>query len=208
MGRYTGAVCRLCRRERMKLFLKGTRCYTPKCAVEKREYVPGMHGQGRQKLSDYGVQLREKQKVKRIYGVLERQFKFYFKQASHSKGVTGASLLAILESRLDNVVYRMGVSASRSEARQVVRHGHVHVNGRQVNIPAYSIKAGDKIAVVGSDKLKERYKTVLEQTKDQKQAAWLEVDASQLVATVKKMPERSDVLMPIQEQLIVELYSK
>jgi small subunit ribosomal protein S4 len=208
MGRYTGAVCRLCRRERMKLFLKGTRCYTPKCAVEKREYVPGMHGQGRQKLSDYGVQLREKQKVKRIYGVLERQFKFYFKQASHSKGVTGASLLAILESRLDNVVYRMGVSASRSEARQVVRHGHVHVNGRQVNIPAYSIKAGDKIAVVGSDKLIERYKTVLEQTKDQKQAAWLDVDASQLVATVKKMPERSDVLMPIQEQLIVELYSK
>ncbi len=208
MGRYTGAVCRLCRRERMKLFLKGTRCYTPKCAVEKREYVPGMHGQGRQKLSDYGVQLREKQKVKRIYGVLERQFKFYFKQASHSKGVTGASLLAILESRLDNVVYRMGVSASRSEARQVVRHGHVHVNGRQVNIPAYSIKAGDKIAVVGSDKLIERYKAVLEQTKDQKQAAWLEVDASQLVATVKKMPERSDVLMPIQEQLIVELYSK
>ncbi len=208
MGRYTGAVCRLCRRERMKLFLKGTRCYTPKCAVERREYVPGMHGQGRQKLSDYGVQLREKQKVKRIYGVLERQFKFYFKQASHSKGVTGASLLAILESRLDNVVYRMGVSASRSEARQVVRHGHVHVNGRQVNIPAFTIKAGDKIAVVGSDKLIERYKTVLEQTKDQKQAAWLEVDASQLVATVKKMPERSDVLMPIQEQLIVELYSK
>ncbi len=208
MGRYTGAVCRLCRRERVKLFLKGTRCYTPKCAVEKREYVPGMHGQGRQKLSDYGVQLREKQKVKRIYGVLERQFKFYFKQASHSKGVTGASLLSILESRLDNVVYRMGVAASRSEARQIVRHGHVEVNGKQVNIPAYSIKAGDKIAVLGSDKLKERYKTVLEQNKDQKQAAWLDVDPASFKATVKKMPERADVLMPIQEQLIVELYSK
>src|SRR3990167_5071164 len=139
MGRYTGSVCRLCRREKMKLFLKGMRCTMPKCAVERREYVPGMHGQGRQKLSDYGVQLREKQKVKRIYGVMEKQFKFYFKNASRSKGVTGVALLTILETRLDNVLYRMGVAASRAEARQVVRHGHVVVNKRQVNIPSFQV---------------------------------------------------------------------
>jgi small subunit ribosomal protein S4 len=208
MGRYTGSVCRLCRREKMKLFLKGTRCYTPKCAVERREYVPGMHGQGRQKLSDYGVQLREKQKVKRIYGVLESQFKFYFRKATHSKGVTGSALLVTLECRLDNVVYRMGVSASRNEARQVVRHGHVLVNGKQVNIPSYQISEGDVVSLQSSDKMKERFKTVLEQTKDQKKAAWLEVDETNFKAKVKKLPERSDVQIPIQEQLIVELYSK
>ena len=208
MGRYTGSVCRLCRREKMKLFLKGTRCYTPKCAVEKREYVPGMHGQGRQKLSDYGVQLREKQKVKRIYGVLERQFKFYFKNASRSKGVTGSALLSILERRLDNVIYRMGVSASRNEARQVVKHGHVLVNQRQVNIPSFQISAGDVVTLSGSDKMKERFKVVLEQTKDQKKAEWLEVQPENFKATVKKLPERSDIQMPIQEQLIIELYSK
>ena len=208
MGRYTGAVCRLCRREKMKLFLKGSRCYTPKCAVERREYVPGMHGQGRQKLSDYGVQLREKQKVKRIYGVLERQFKFYFKNASRSKGVTGSALLSILERRLDNVIYRMGVSASRNEARQVVKHGHVLVNQRQVNIPSFQISAGDVVTLSGSDKMKERFKVVLEQTKDQKKAEWLEVQPENFKATVKKLPERSDIQMPIQEQLIIELYSK
>ncbi len=208
MGRYTGSVCRLCRREKVKLFLKGSRCYTPKCAVERREYVPGMHGQGRQKLSDYGVQLREKQKVKRIYGVLERQFKFYFKNASRSKGVTGATLLSLLEKRLDNVVFRMGMSASRNEARQVVRHGHVHVNNHQVNIPSYSVKVGDVIEVKGSDKMSQRFKEILEQTKDQRKAEWLAVDAAGFKATVKKQPERSDIQMPIQEQLIVELYSK
>ena len=208
MGRYTGSVCRLCRREKMKLFLKGTRCYTPKCAVEKREYVPGMHGQGRQKLSDYGVQLREKQKVKRIYGVFERQFKFYFKKASKSKGVTGATLLTTLERRLDNVVYRMSLAASRSEARQVVRHGHVIVNNRQVNIPSYPVNTGDEIAVKGSEKMTGRFKEILEQNKDQRKVEWLEVDAAHFKAKVKKMPERSDVQMPIQEQLIVELYSK
>jgi len=152
----------------MKLFLKGTRCYTPKCAVEKREYVPGMHGQGRQKLSDYGIQLREKQKVKRIYGVMEKQFKFYFKNASRSKGVTGSALLSTLERRLDNVVYRMGVSASRAEARQVVRHGHALINDRQVNIPSCQIAVGDVITLKGTDKLVERFKVVQEQTKDQK----------------------------------------
>jgi small subunit ribosomal protein S4 len=208
MGRYTKSVCRLCRREKMKLFLKGTRCYTPKCSVERREYVPGMHGQGRQKLSDYGVQLREKQKVKRIYGVLEKQFKFYFRNASRSKGVTGSALLSILERRLDNAVFRMGVSGSRAEARQVVRHGHVHVNGRQVNIPSYQVSEGDVIQLKGTDKMTERFKTVLEQTKDQKKAEWLTVDEAALKATVKKLPERSDIQMPIQEQLIVELYSK
>jgi len=208
MARYHASVCRLCRREKMKLFLKGTRCYTPKCAVEKREYVPGMHGQSRQKLSDYGVQLREKQKVKRIYGVLERQFKFYFKNASRSKGVTGSALLSILEKRLDNVVYRIGVAASRSEARQIVRHGHVVVNDRQVNIPSFGVKVGDKIQVNGTDKMKERYKAALEQTKDQKKVEWLDMDAANFKATVKKLPERSDIQMPIQEQLIVELYSK
>ena len=208
MARYTASVCRLCRRERIKLFLKGTRCYSPKCAIEKREYVPGMHGQNRQKLSDYGIQLREKQKVKRIYGVLERQFKFYFKNASRSKGVTGVTLLQILETRLDNVLYRMSMAASRSEARQIVRHGHVHVNERQVNIPSFQISVGDVIHVKGSEKMRERYKIVLEQNKDQRKTEWLSVDGDGFKATVKKLPERSDIQMPIQEQLIVELYSK
>lgn len=208
MARYTASVCRLCRREKMKLFLKGTRCYTPKCAVEKREYVPGMHGQGRQKLSDYGVQLREKQKVKRIYGVLERQFKFYFRKATHSKGVTGAALLSTLEGRLDNVVFRMGAVASRSEARQAVRHGHVLVNDRQVNIPSFQVSAGNTVVLKGTEKMTQRFKTILEEHKDQKAAEWLEVDAGNMKAVVKRLPVRSDVQMPIQEQLIVELYSK
>ena len=208
MARYTGSVCRLCRRDKIKLFLKCTRCYTPKCAVEKREYVPGMHGQGRQKLSDYGVQLREKQKVKRIYGVLEKQFKFYFRNATRSKGATGAALLTSLERRLDNAVFRMGVVGSRAEARQAVRHGHVIVNQRQVNIPSYPLNAGDAIELKATEKMVERFKTVLEQTKDQKKSEWLEVDPASFKATVKKLPERSDIQMPIQEQLIVELYSK
>jgi small subunit ribosomal protein S4 len=192
----------------MKLFLKGARCYTPKCAVERREYVPGMHGQGRQKLSDYGVQLREKQKVKRIYGVLERQFRFYFTKASRSKGVTGAALLTLLERRLDNVIFRMGMATSRSEARQIVGHGHVLVNDRQVNIPAYQVEVGDVVTLKASDKMVERLKNLLDQNKDEKRAEWLQLDPSQFKATIKKMPERSDVHMPIQEQLIVELYSK
>jgi len=208
MARYNASVCRLCRREKMKLFLKGTRCYTPKCAVEKREYVPGMHGQGRQKLSDYGVQLREKQKVKRIYGVLERQFKFYFKNATRSKGVTGIALLTTLERRLDNVLYRMSMATSRSEARQIVRHGHVQVNGRQVNIPSAQIEVNDVVHVKPSEKMKERIKTIWELNKDQKIVEWLEVDSANLKATVKRLPGRADIQMPIQEQLIVELYSK
>ena len=208
MARYCASVCRLCRRERVKLFLKGTRCYTPKCAIEKREYVPGMHGQNRQKLSDYGIQLREKQKVKRIYGVLEKQFKFYFKNASRSKGVTGVTLLQILETRLDNVLYRMSLAASRAEARQMVRHGHIVVNGHQVNIPSFQVSVGDVVEAKGTEKLVERFKVVLEQNKDQRKTEWLTVDGDKFKATVKKMPERSDIQMPIQEQLIVELYSK
>ena len=208
MGRYSASVCRLCRREKVKLFLKGSRCYTPKCAVEKREYVPGMHGQNRQKLSDYGVQLREKQKVKRIYGLMEKQFRFYFKTASRSKGVTGAALLVLLERRLDNVIYRMGLAASRAEARQVVGHGHVTVNGRQVNIASFHVSPGDTIELIGSDKMKERFKTLAEQAKDQTGAEWLQPDLANLKAKVTRMPIRSDVKMPIQEQLIIELYSK
>lgn len=208
MARYTESVCRLCRREKMKLFLKGARCLTPKCAVEKREYAPGMHGQGRQKLSDYGVQLREKQKVKRIYGVLEKQFKFYFRKAVHTKGVTGAALLATLERRLDNVVYRLGAAPSRSEARQIVRHGHVIVNKRQVNIPSFQLKVGDVVRLQGTEKMRQRFKALLDENKDQRGVGWLDIDASNFTATVKKLPERSDIQMPIQEQLIVELYSK
>lgn len=209
MGRYSASVCRLCRREKIKLFLKGSRCYSPKCAIEKREYAPGMHGQARQqKLSDYGVQLREKQKVKRIYGLMEKQFKFYFKNSSRSKGVTGVTLLVTLERRLDNVIYRLGLAASRAEARQVVGHGHVVVNGRSVNIPSFQVSAGDKIEVIGSDKMKERFKILAEQTKDQAAAEWLSADLPNLKAQVNRLPQRSDVKMPIQEQLIVELYSK
>ncbi len=208
MGRYNAAVCRLCRREKIKLFLKGSRCYTPKCAVERREYVPGMHGQGRQKLSDYGVQLREKQKVKRIYGLLERQFKFYFRKAARSKGVTGAALLTTLERRLDNVVFRIGAVSSRSEARQVVRHGHVLVNDHQVNIPSYQIEEGDTVVVHGSDKMKEKMKALFEAAKDQAKPEWLEVQPDSFKAKIKRLPQRSDIQMPIQEQLIVELYSK
>jgi small subunit ribosomal protein S4 len=208
MGRYSASVCRLCRREKVKLFLKGSRCYSPKCAVEKREYVPGMHGQNRQKLSDYGVQLREKQKVKRIYGLMEKQFRFYFKIASRSKGVTGVALLILLERGLDNVIYRMGLAASRAEARQVVGHGHVTVNGRQVNIPSFHVSAGDTIQLIGSDKMKERFKTLGEQAKDQAGAEWLATDLPKFQAKVSRLPERADVKMPIQEQLIIELYSK
>ncbi len=209
MGRYSASVCRLCRREKIKLFLKGSRCYSPKCAIEKREYAPGMHGQARQqKLSDYGVQLREKQKVKRIYGLMEKQFKFYFKNASRSKGVTGVALLVTLERRLDNVIYRLGLAASRAEARQVVGHGHVVVNGHSVNIPSFQVSAGDKIELIGSDKMKERFKILAEQTKDQASAEWLTADLPNLKASVNRLPQRSDVKMPIQEQLIVELYSK
>lgn len=208
MARYKDAVCRLCRREGKKLFLKGSRCYTEKCAVSRREYAPGQHGQSRIKLSDYGLQLREKQKVKRIYGVLERQFRRYFKIAEKTKGITGEVLLQLLERRLDNVIFRAGFSLSRVEARQIVAHRHVRVNGRIVDIPSYSVKVGDSMNITDSENLLKRIKDNIELTKEKGLPKWLEVDLSNLGAKVVKLPERDDVGFPIQEQLIVELYSK
>lgn len=208
MAKYEDAVCRLCRREGAKLFLKGSRCYTEKCAISRREYAPGQHGQSRIKLSDYGVQLREKQKVKRIYGILERQFRRYFKIAEKSKGITGEVLLQLLERRLDNVVFRAGFSLSRAEARQIVSHGHVRVNGRTIDIPSYSVKIGDSIILIDSEGLLKRIKDNIEITKEKGLPKWLEVNPKNLEAKVVKFPEREDVGFPIQEQLIVELYSK
>ncbi|HJV36561.1 30S ribosomal protein S4 [Geomonas sp.] len=208
MARYTGPVCRLCRREGAELFLKGERCFTDKCGMKRRTYPPGQHGQGRVKVSDYGVQLREKQKVRRIYGILENQFRGYFEQADRMKGVTGENLLFILERRLDNVVYRLGFASSRTEARQLVRHGHFTLNGRKVNIPSIQAKAGDvlqlreksrKIAVI-SESLEAVVRRGIPQ--------WLELDKDNFKGTIKAMPVREDITMPIQEQLIVELYSK
>lgn len=209
MGRYTGAVCRLCRRQGEKLFLKGTRCQTEKCAAAKRAYPPGQHGQGRrQKLSNYGVQLKEKQKVKRIYGVLERQFRKYFKIASKSKGVTGKVLLQLLERRLDNVIFRMGLGISRSQARQIVRHNLAAVNSRRVNIPSYLVDKDDLVEIKAKDKAKIKIKDNLELAKDRTVPGWLEFNAAEMKAKVLRLPEKTDIQQPIQEQLIVELYSK
>ena len=209
MGRYTGAVCRLCRRQGEKLFLKGTKCQTEKCAAAKRAYPPGQHGQGRrQKLSNYGVQLKEKQKVKRIYGVLERQFRKYFKIASKTKGVTGKVLLQLLERRLDNVVFRMGLGISRSQARQIVRHNFIAVNSRRVNIPSYLVDQDDLIEIKAKDKAKIKIKDNLELSKDRTVPSWLEFSAADMRGKVLRLPEKTDIQQPIQEQLIVELYSK
>lgn len=209
MGRYIGAVCRLCRRQGEKLFLKGTRCQTEKCAAAKRAYPPGQHGEGRrQKLSNYGTQLKEKQKVKRIYGVLERQFRKYFKIASKTKGVTGKVLLQLLERRLDNVVFRMGLAISRSQARQIVRHNLIAVNSRRVNIPSFLVAANDVIEVKAKDKAKAKIKDNLELSKDRTVPAWLEFSSAEMKAKVLRLPEKGDIQQTIQEQLIVELYSK
>ncbi len=209
MGRYIGAVCRLCRRQGEKLFLKGTRCQTEKCAAAKRAYPPGQHGQGRrQKLSNYGMQLKEKQKVKRIYGVLERQFRKYFKIASKTKGVTGKMLLQLLERRLDNVVFRMGLGISRSQARQIVRHNLIAVNSRRVNIPSYLVDKDDLIEIKAKDKVKIKIKDNLELSKDRTVPSWLEFSATDMKGKVLRLPEKTDIQQPIQEQLIVELYSK
>ncbi len=207
MGRYTGPAWRLSRREKLDLFPRSSLGSKSKFA-QRSETPPGMHGQGRQKLSDYGVQLREKQKVKRIYGVLERQFRNYYQKATHSKGVTGIVLLTMLERRLDNVVYRMGVVNSRRQARQAVSHGHVQVNGKKIDIPSYQINVGDVLAVSGGDKMRERFKACYEQNKDIDSVSWLAVDIDKFEAKVTKMPERSDIKIAIQEQLIIELYSK
>ncbi|MFA5099297.1 MAG: 30S ribosomal protein S4 [Candidatus Omnitrophota bacterium] len=210
MARYTDAVCRLCRRQQEKLFLKGNRCNTDKCAVNKRNFPPGQHGNAktRMKLSNYGLQMREKQKVKRIYGVLESQFRSYFALASKSKGVTGKVLLQYLERRLDNAVFRMGLGLSRSNARQIVRHNHVAVNGKRVNIPSFLISAGDIISIIGKDKAKNKIRENLEYTKERTVPSWMEFVPAELKARVSRLPEKSDIAHPIEEQLIVELYSK
>ncbi|MCX5678300.1 MAG: 30S ribosomal protein S4 [Candidatus Omnitrophica bacterium] len=208
MARNTGPSCRLCRREGAKLFLKGSRCVTDKCAISRREYAPGQHGQIRKKESNYGLQMREKQKVKRIYGVLERQFRHYFQIAERSKEVTGIMLLQLLERRLDNVIYRMNLGNSRAEARQLVQHGRVYVNGKRVDIPAYTVKLGEEISVKVSEKLTKALNERVEILKDRPTAKWLEVDDKALKAKVTAIPTKEDVGFPIQEQLIVELYSK
>ncbi|MDN5277672.1 MAG: small subunit ribosomal protein [Clostridiales bacterium] len=209
MAKYTGSVCRLCRREGMKLYLKGSRCYTDKCAFERRPFPPGQHGRNRKKLSEYGLQLREKQKVKRIYGVLERQFERYFEMAERMKGITGENLLQILERRLDNVVYRMGFASSRAQARQLVRHGHFTVNGKRVNIPSYLVNVGDVIAVAEKSAAKmEHFKALREQGPAGNIVPWLSVDFDKLEGTVTALPARQDIDVPVQEHLIVELYSK
>ncbi|MDR0838294.1 MAG: 30S ribosomal protein S4 [Oscillospiraceae bacterium] len=208
MARYTDAVCRLCRREGQKLFLKGDRCYTDKCGVDRRAYPPGMHGQGRTKVSEYGTQLREKQKAKRYYGVLESQFKGYFELASKRRGKTGENLLAILETRLDNTIYRLGFAMSRAEARQLVLHNHFTVNGKKVNIPSFLVKPGMIIALKDSSRQLDKFKSTIEANASRKAPKWLDYDANNQVAKVVAVPTREDIDLPVEEQLIVELYSK
>ncbi|NIL99575.1 MAG: 30S ribosomal protein S4 [Acidobacteria bacterium] len=208
MARNTGAVCRLCRREGLKLFLKGDRCFKEKCAFERRGYAPGQHGRRRTKVQNYGIQLREKQKVKRMYGVLERQFRGYFARAARSKGITGTNLLQTLERRLDNVVYRLGFASSRSMARQLVSHGHIQIDSRKVTIPSALVKPGSVVALREKSRKNEQIKVCVDTAKGRGVPAWLELDADQFQGTVKQLPERDEILMPIQEQLIVELYSK
>jgi len=209
LARYRGAVCRQCRREGLKLFLKGDRCYSDKCSFARRSYPPGQHGQARvRKVSDYAIQLREKQKVRRIYGMLEGQFEKYFDHAERRKGVTGENLLMALEGRLDNTVYRLGFAASRSQARQMVRHNHFLVNGRKVNIPSFQTKVGDEITVLEKSRKCEAITDSLEAVARRGVPSWLELDQANFKGTVKTQPVREEITMPIQEQLIVELYSK
>lgn len=207
MARYTGASCRQCRREGMKLFLKGDRCYTDKCAIAKRNYAPGQHGQGRKKLSDHGIQLREKQKVKRIYGVLETQFRNLYERAEKMPGKTGENLLTLLERRLDNVVYRMGLASSRKEARQLVGHGHFLLNGKKVDIASLTVKAGDVISVKERSKSSAKFKALVE-TNSRIAPKWLETNLEEMSAKVVSNPSREDIDLEIAEHLIIELYSK
>ena len=208
MARYTGADCRLCRREGTKLFLKGDRCYTDKCAMERRAYAPGEAGRKRVKENEYLLQLREKQKTKRIYGVLEKQFRAYYELASRKQGITGENLLSILETRLDNVVYRLGFAKSRAEARQQVRHGHIHVNGRRVDIPSFRVRPGDLVSVAPKAKEMLVIKSALISNERVQVPAWLEVDIEKLQGSVLTLPQRDQIDLDIREQLIVELYSK
>jgi small subunit ribosomal protein S4 len=209
MARYTGAVCRLCRREDMKLFLKGERCYTDKCGYERRSYPPGQHGQNRRrKRSDYGEQLREKQKVKRIYGIAERQFRGYYYKAVQGKGVSGHTLIQLLERRLDNVAYRMGFASDHAEARQLVRHGHFLINGKKVNIPSYLVKARDVIQVRESSQKIARINEALAAVDRRGVPQWIQLDKENFRGAITQLPAREDVTLPIREQLIIELYSK
>jgi small subunit ribosomal protein S4 len=208
LARYRGSFCRLCRREGSKLFLKGDRCYSEKCAFERRGYAPGQHGQLRKKHSDYGVQLREKQKLKRMYGLLERQFRGYFEKADRQKGITGTNLLLFLERRLDNMVFRMGFANSRTEARQLVRHGHFSVSGTTVNIPSFIVNVGGEITVREKSRKVERIVDAMETVARRGVPQWLELDKENFRGVVKALPSREELTMPIQEQLVVELYSK
>jgi small subunit ribosomal protein S4 len=208
MARYTDAVCRICRREGDKLFLKGDRCYSDKCAIARRSYAPGQHGQGRKKSSEYGTQLREKQKAKRYYGLLEGQFYHYFELAEKMSGMTGENLLKVLESRLDNVVYRAGFAMSRPEARQLVSHAHFTVNGKKVNIPSYRVKAGDVVAIAEKSMSNEKFKAVLEANASRPALNWLSLDKAKGQVTIVNLPERSEIDLQVEEHLIVELYSK
>jgi small subunit ribosomal protein S4 len=208
LARYTESVCRLCRRENLKLFLKGERCYTDKCAIERRNYPPGEHGQARPKFSEYSIQLREKQKVKRIYGLLENQFRRTFAAAARAKGITGEALLILLERRLDNVAYRLGFATSRAEARLLVRHGHVHVNGKKINIPSYVVRAGDLVSIKERSRQMGRVLTAMEAAQRRGIPEWADLDRDAFTGRIKLLPTRSDITMPINEKLIVELYSK
>ncbi|HDZ90107.1 MAG: 30S ribosomal protein S4 [Deltaproteobacteria bacterium] len=209
MARYTDSSCKLCRRENLRLYLKGDRCYGDKCAFERRSYAPGQHGQRRGgKLSDYRIQLREKQKVKRIYGLLEKQFRGYYDRAERQKGITGTNLLLLLESRLDNVVYRMGFAASRKQARQLVRHSHFLVNSKKVNIPSYQVKPGDEIGVKEKSRKVAQIVEAMETVVRRGVPDWIDVDKEKVTGTLKALPSREDLTMPIQEQLVIELYSK
>ena len=209
MARYTGADCKLCRREGMKLFLKGTKCSTNKCPFEKKGYAPGQHGQKRRfKQSEYAVQLREKQKVKRMYGLLERQFRIYFEKAERAKGITGENLLKILECRLDNVVYRLGMAPSRAAARQFIRHRHFLVNGKLVDIPSFQVKTGDEVQVVEKSRQMDVIHDSMKRVRDGKLVSWLELDKAQMKGSLLELPVREEIPVNVNEQLIVELYSK
>ncbi|MBC7087060.1 MAG: 30S ribosomal protein S4 [Tissierellales bacterium] len=207
MSRYTGPSCRLCRREGTKLFLKGDRCYSDKCALNKRNFAPGQHGQGRKKSTEYGMQLREKQKVRRFYGLTESQMRMYFDKADKMKGITGENLLQLLEMRLDNVVYRMGFASSRAEARQLVTHGHFLLNGRKADIPSLITNVGDTIEVKEKSKSSEKFKSLME-NKAGNTVQWVDVDAEKMRGTIVAQPSREDIDLPVEEHLIVELYSK
>ena len=208
MARYIGPVCRLCRREGTKLFLKGDRCFTEKCAIDRRPYPPGQHGQRRTKFTEYGIRLREKQKVSRIYGVLERQFRRYFKEADRIKGVTGENLLSLLERRLDSTCFRLGFASTRAESRHLVRHKHVAVNGRTVNIPSYRVRPGDKIEIRETSRKMTRISSALDQAERRGIPTWLELSRENFLGTIKSLPHREEITLPIQEQLIVEFYSR